>query len=78
MEKIKKIFSDFNNNNINDEKINLIKKNNTNLIKNIKINDVCRKLFSYMNKKRKLKSIKYNKELQNKLDITLNNYIFYS
>ena len=34
--------------------------------------------FSYMNKKRKLKSIKYNKELQNKLDITLNNYIFYS
>ena len=26
MEKIKKIFSDFNNNNINDEKINLIKK----------------------------------------------------
>ena len=31
-----------------------------------------------MNKKRKLKSIKYNKELQNKLDIILNNYIFYS
>ena len=35
-------------------------------------------LFSFMNEKIKLKVIKYNKKLQNKIDINLNNYKFYN
>ena len=33
-------------------------------------------LFSYMDEKIKLKVIKYNKKLQDKIDINLNNYKF--
>ena len=86
------LFNDYNKNNINKNKNNINyaknningKKNKTNLIKNIIIqnkvytNNIYKKLFSYVIEKRKLKLIKYDKDLQNKIDISLNNYKFYS
>ena len=35
-------------------------------------------LFSFLREKTKLKIAKYNKNLQNKIDITLNNYKFFT
>ena len=50
---------------------------NGNLLKNIKSIFFSRILFSYLDEKIKLKVIKYNKKLQNKMDIKLINYKFY-
>ena len=35
-------------------------------------------IFSFLNEKTKLKFVKYNKNLQNKIDINLNNYKFFT
>ena len=60
----------------NKEKI--AKYKSRNLIKNIKSNAISKLLFSYLDEKIKLKSIKYNKNLQSKIGISLKNYKFYS
>ena len=58
------------------ENFNCIK--NRNLLDNIKSIFFSRILFSHLIEKIKLKLIKYNKKLQNKIDIKLINYKFYS
>ena len=81
------VYSEINNNNnkniisssniINNKEI-IEKGKNPNLIKNIRSKLIFKLLFSYIHEKTKLKSIKYNKNLQSKISITLNNYKFYS
>ena len=51
---------------------------NKKLLKNIKSNYISKKIFSYLDKKKLLNIIKYNKNLQNKMNIELINYIFCS
>ena len=51
---------------------------NGNLFENINSKYISKILFSYLNEKFKLNVIKYNKKLQNKIDINLINYKFYS
>ena len=61
--------------------INTIKFQNNNNIKNlnnIKSRYIVKILFSYINEKTKLKIIKYNKKIQNKIDIKLINYRMFS
>ena len=81
--------NDNNINNINDNIIisNIIKTNSGNvdnlkngkvLLDNIKSIYFSRIVFSHLDEKIKLKLIKYNKKLQNKIDINLINYKFYS
>ena len=48
------------------------------MLKNIKSSYFIKILFSFVNEKPKLKSIKYNKNLQNNLNININNYIHFS
>ena len=55
----------------------LIKGNNK-LIENMKSKDIIKILFSHLDEKIKLKTIKYNKKLQNMIDINLINYKFFS
>ena len=79
-EKINNLFCDYNNSNINyNAHNNFKKKNNNNIIsiKNIQSNVIYKKIFSYVNEKQKLRLIKYNKNLKNKINITLINYKFY-
>ena len=47
-------------------------------INNIKSNNIINKIFSHIDEKVKLKTIKYNKNLQNKLNIKLSNYKLFS
>ena len=47
-------------------------------MKNIKSTDVFENLFSCLNEKVKLKTIKYNKHLQGNININLINYKFFS
>ena len=47
-------------------------------MKNIKSTDVIENLFSCLNEKTKLKTIKYNKHLQDNINIKLINYKFFS
>ena len=88
-EKINNLLNDSSNNNSNNnnDKINdnnKININNRNLLGNIKKNEkddgymLIKKMFSHLNEKIKLKIIKYNKNFQKKIDITLNNYKNYS
>ena len=63
-----------NKNNINNEKNNI---NKNDSIENIKSSVIYKRIFSFVNEKKKLKSIKYNKNLQNKINISLNNYKYY-
>ena len=79
------VYSDINNskkmissNNIFNTKEKIANCKSRNLIKNIRSNLILKLLFSYINEKTKLKSIKYNKNIQSKIGITLNNYKFYS
>ena len=65
-------------NNISNNNEKIVHFKNYNLIKNIKSNDVSNLLFLNLDEKIKLKAIKYNKNLQSKIGITLNNYKFYS
>ena len=48
------------------------------LLENIKSIYTVKIIFSHLNEKIKLKTIKYNKHLQNEMDIKLINYKFYS
>ena len=48
------------------------------MIKNVKISYFLRVLFFYMDEKQKLELIKYNKSLQENMNITLINYKFFS
>ena len=59
-----------------DNKLNLLNKNNEkNILSNkVKSDYIIKKIFSYLNEKNKLKIIKYNKNLQNKININLINY----
>ena len=66
----------FNSNNIEGRNLSFKKKNN--LLKNIKSTDVFENLFSCLNEKTKLKTIKYNKHLQDNINIKLINYKFFS
>ena len=50
---------------------------NKNLVKNINSKYIMIFIFSFLDEKRKLEIIKYNKNLQNTLDIKLINYKFY-
>ena len=51
---------------------------NKNSFKNIKSTYIIQFIFTYLNEKTKLETIKYNKHLQNILDIKLINYKFLS
>ena len=62
----------------NNEKIKNLNILNGNLFGNIKSIYFSRILFSHLDEKIKLKVIKYNKKLQNNLDIKLINYKLYS
>ena len=77
-----KLSSILNDNNINTHQT--LGKNNTIVnkahlkLKNIKSNNIIRTIFSYIDERIKLKTVKYNKNLQNKLDIELSNYKLFS
>ena len=58
--------------------INKFKTNIKNIIENIRSSYNTKNLFSYINEKTKLKLIKYNKILQKKLDINIDNYSLFS
>ena len=60
----------------NSEKVECL--NNGNLLENIKSKYIFQSIFSNLDEKIKLKTIKYNKRFQDKIDINLMNYIFYS
>ena len=53
-------------------------KNLKKLLDNINSLYLLKKLFSQLNEKKKLKTIKYNKKLQKKIDISLSNYRLFS
>ena len=60
------------------EKEILIKKKIKSKFNIIKSIDIIQTIFIFLNEKIKLKTIKYNKELQNKIDININHYKFFS
>ena len=62
-------------NKMSEAKANYLKNGNLEIIESPFFSKL---LFSFMNEKIKLKVIKYNKKLQNKIDINLNNYKFYN
>ena len=45
------------------------------LLSNVSSSDCLKIVFSYINNKKTLNIIKYNKKLQNRLEININNYI---
>jgi len=53
-------------------------KNRIKLIENIKSKYITQMIFSYIDEKIKLKLVKNNKQIQNKLDITIYNYMFFN
>ena len=65
-----------NNTNINTKNKESI--SNENLLESIKSKYITQNIFSYFNEKIKLKAIKYNKKLQDIMDITLVNYKFFN
>ena len=73
--KIKNLFNDYNNNKNINNNIRIFNKNLLGKIKNIFF---LRFIFSHLGDKIKLELVKYNKKLQNKIDIKLINYKFYS
>jgi len=52
--------------------------NSNNKLNNLKSDYFIRKFFEYISKKRSLKTIKYNKNIQKRIDININNYKDYS
>ena len=79
----KKNDKDINKNQIEIEKeiSNKIRENTPNIkniLENIRSSYITKNLFSLLNEKTKLRFIKYNKNLQKKLDININNYILFS
>ena len=90
-ENLNNLFSDWINTKNNNKNIRVLNAINTksnsenvycskngNLLRNIKSKYFSRIIFSYLNAKNQLKIIKYNKRLQNNMDIKLINYKFYS
>ena len=70
-------------NNYNVNYINSIKQSNINKIKGKKVENInsiisLNKIFDYINYERKLKIINYNKNIQNKININLENYKIYN
>ena len=47
------------------------------MLKNVKSSYFAKIVFSYIDEKQKLKLVKYNKSLQQKMDISINNYIHF-
>ena len=62
------------NNNTNYNKENYSISENKKYLSDIKSNVIIRKIFSFCNEKDKLKIVKYNKNLQNKMGVKLINY----
>ena len=52
--------------------------NSDNLLKNIKSNFILKKFFDYIHKKRRLETIRYNKTIQKRINININDYKDYS
>ena len=52
--------------------------NSNNMLNNLKSDYFIRKLFEYMSKKKSLETIKYNKNIQKRMDININDYKDYS
>ena len=52
--------------------------NSDNLLKNIKSNFILKKFFDYIDKKKAIESIKYNKSIQKRINININHYKEYS
>ena len=48
------------------------------MVENVKSLYFIKIVFSHIDEKKKLKIIKYNKQIQNKIDITLLNYIIFN
>ena len=48
------------------------------MLNNLKSDYFIRKLFEYMSKKKSLETIKYNKNIQKRMDININHYKDYS
>ena len=62
----------------NSKKISVDKYLNISKLINIKSKYIIKIIFSYLDEKVKLKTIKYNKKLQKKMNINLKNYKFFS
>ena len=54
------------------------KKESTDLVKNLKSKYILQNLFNYLNKKKLLDIIKYNKNIKDKIDISIKDYKEYS
>ena len=52
--------------------------NSDNILKNIKSNFILKKIFDYIHKRRALKTIKYNKNIQKRINLNINHYKEYS
>ena len=52
--------------------------NSDNMLKNLKSDYFIQKFFDYMNKRRSLKTIRYNKSIQKRINLNINYYKEYS
>ena len=52
--------------------------NSNNKLKNIKSNFILKKCFDYIHKRKSLETIKYNKNIQKRMNININHYKEYS
>ena len=52
--------------------------NSNNILRNIKSKIILKKFFDYLNKRKSLEIIKYNKNIQKRINININNYKEYS
>ena len=52
--------------------------NSDNILKNIKSNVILKKIFDYIQKKKSLKTIRYNKSIQKRINLNINHYKEYS
>ncbi len=50
----------------------------SNLLRNVKSHYIILKFFEYMSKRKSLETIRYNKNIQKRIDISINNYKAYS
>ena len=73
-EKLKENIEKVNQKQNTDDKLN----SHSMILNNIKSKYIIKILFSHLDEKIKLKSIKYNKKLQNLFDINIINYKFFS
>ena len=64
-------------NKIKDQKESQLISSN-NILRYIKSNFILKKFFDYLNKRKSLEIIKYNKNIQKRMNININNYKEYS